>query len=168
MLAELYKIKRRIMSGVSVIGYELETSDGKIVRLKKDIVNNLAMNNQIYGCKAQRYKGEIMIKGIDVNLKQLPKIDISKKQSNNNKITKIYTITKRVINKNEIYGYVIKNDTGQEKIYNKNDAIKLIKNGLVKNARVQKNNGSYIIRGVNCNLGQLEAISVNDVKKLRY
>lgn len=155
------------MDGVSVVGYELESSSGDITRLDRDTVNKLVLNNQVYGCKAQKYKGQIMIKGVDINLKKIPKIDIRQKNTNEKVIKKTLTIIKRVINRNEVYGYVIKKDTGEEAVFNKQDTIDIIKKGIVKNARVQKNNGQYIIRGVNCNLNQLDAISISKLQKVR-
>lgn len=165
MLAESYKIRKKIVDGASILGYVLEASDGQTMKVDKNTVNRLALNNQIEGCRAQKYNGNIVLKGVTFSLRDIPRINLRDKD--NKPVISKWEVTKRIIDGNRVVGYFIQRDNNIKSV-TKNELIQLIvKEDNIKNARVQKNNGKFILRGMNCNLSDLPMVSVELVRKRR-
>lgn len=69
-----YKIIGRITNGTSVISYVLvDLITGERCAMEKGMVEQYALNKQIYNCTAQIYGNKINMKGIECKLSQLPR-----------------------------------------------------------------------------------------------
>lgn len=158
-----YKITRRYMDGVRVLGYELIDILKPSVRfmLSKEETSKLATMNRIVNCKAQTYGGETQLKGIGCKLNQLESISL-----NGNTITrrqdkpepKPYTIVRRLTSGRETVGYELQYRDSIKSV-SKQDTLKLIQSGLVANARVQRCGEKQLIRGVGCDLDMLPVLN---------
>lgn len=69
-MANLYKLKTRIMSGRNTIGYEVLTPDGKLLKYRINDINTLAKRGQIYGIKYTESKDGLL--SDKVNIRDIP------------------------------------------------------------------------------------------------
>ncbi len=162
-----YKVVARYMDGVKVLGYHLIDSYGNGQPVKKDIVEQMAMEKQIINCIAQRYKGAIVMKGTDCKLTALPVIDansgkvkgadqVSEESKNKNKLE----ITARITKGKVTVGYVLRDRKGVEHKVKREDVLTLARDKKIINARAQMFNGELVLRGIKFELAQLPNIRI--------
>lgn len=130
----LYKINRRIMRGARCIGYEVVTSDNKVLKLSKDDVyklsnNRLVTNAEVKTLTENGVKKQI-IRGVGCNLLNLDVIILSENNRVIDKNSKTKEVTLRTI--------LMKND------------------GLLENTKtkeIQKfKSGDFLVVGVSGNI----------------
>lgn len=160
-----YKITARFMKGTEVIGYSLTDNLGNNYNISKEETHKLALEERIINVKAQEWEGKIILKGVGEKLNELPVIDTEKgtvrKPRNRNKRQMIRTrIVARIFKGKSVVGYLLQDEIGNEFPVRREEAMVLAKEGRVENARVQKNRGDTIIRGVGCDLAQLPTIKI--------
>ena len=69
-----YTLVGRIMKSTSVVAYVInDRVNGQIYPLGKGVVEQLALNKQIYNSYAQVYGGVVIMKGIGCKISELPK-----------------------------------------------------------------------------------------------
>ena len=69
-----YEIIGRIQHGTSVMAYMIKDRvESSTSIIEKGIVEQLALNKQIYNCNAQLYGNIVNMKGVNCKLNQLPK-----------------------------------------------------------------------------------------------
>ena len=69
-----YSIIGRILNRTTVEYYVLQDrSNNSTLKMKKGVVEQLALSKQIYNCNAQVYKDIVNMKGINFKLSQLPR-----------------------------------------------------------------------------------------------
>lgn len=69
-----YEIVGRIQHGTSVMAYMIKDRvENSTSIIEKGIVEQLALNKQIYNCNAQLYGNIVNMKGVNCKLNQLPK-----------------------------------------------------------------------------------------------
>lgn len=159
----LYRIEGRYMRGTTVTDYYLIDQNGNKHRMSKDEVGRLALNKQIVNCVAQQYGGQIVMKGLNCKLNQLPILrdnDPNIVIVNNPSRFTTLLITMRIIQNRRVVGYVLRDYAGNEQCVQKEQVISLAATGKVSNARVQRSQGKSILRGVNCNLAELPAYTI--------
>lgn len=160
----------RYTEGVNVLGYiikDLSTGESKL--LPRADVEKLALDKKICNITAQVYCGKILIKGIDCKLSSLPNYDskgrLIDKTENVNRKQEGLMVTARIMNGKSTTGYVLALLTNGakcgEKRLSKDKVIQLAEDGHIMNLRVQKSNGKYVLRGVNCELAKLPSIKQN-------
>jgi len=162
-----YKVVARYMSGVRVIGYHLIDNNGNGKPVKKEIVEQMALDKQIINCVAQRYKGDIVMKGIDSKLTDLPVIDATsgkvkgtdqnrEENQNKNKLEIVARITKGKVT----VGYMLRDRKGVEHKVKREDVLTLARDKKIINARAQMFNGELVLRGIKFELAQLPNIRI--------
>ena len=92
----------------------------------------------------------MILKGVDYKLSELPSVKI------NNKSVEMFRIIRRIIKDRVIAGYEMIDSYGNVKYYTKETVVELASNGRISNARVQRHKDKIILRGVNCNLAELD------------
>lgn len=164
-LTDKYTIVARYMDGVNVIGYHLIDSNGNGLTVTKEDVKQLALNKMLLNAVGQRYKDDIVIKGINCKLSELPVIDVSSGKLKGNDIRgKMdlykFKIVGRITKGKNTIGYVLRDPQGMERKVKRSDVLKLAREGKLSNARAQAYNGKLLLRGVGFELAQLPVIRV--------
>lgn len=144
------KIVGRYMDGTRVVGYYVIDQTGNGGAISKEVVERLVIEKRVINCTAQVYKGKVILKGVDYKLSELPSVKI------NNKSVEMFRIIRRVIKDRVIAGYEMIDSYGNVKYYTKETVVELASNGRISNARVQRHKDKIILRGVNCNLAELD------------
>ncbi len=174
----LFKLEARVMEGVRVIEYILQTETGERVRLPKAMVDELALNKQIVDCSAQVYpdpktnKRVVILRGKDRKITDLPVIDratgesrdseAEKKATNKYQYKIIASVTEGRTKNGYVLGRVTSTGDVKREIKSRRQVMELARQGLIANARAQVAdvNGEkrLILRGVNCDLAKLPSI----------
>jgi hypothetical protein len=160
-----YEIIGRVCDGSYISEYVIrDRTDKTLQKVEKAVVEQLALNKQIYNCTAQIYKNLVNLKGINCKLSQLPKYDKGgnlvirqevKKQPTH---TADLEIKAKVYSGREVTDYVLiytdKPDEA-EMVVPRDMVIQLVKDGRVKGTTCQTCNNTVILRG---NLSKVEAL----------
>lgn len=165
-LVDKYTVVARYMDGVKVVGYHLIDSQGKEHAVTKETVEALALNKSLLNVSGQRYKNDIVIKGVNCKLSELPVIDAHsgklKGEENNKKKSSPgkFTLTARITKGKSTVGYVLKDAAGVERRIKREDVLLLARDGRLANARAQSYEGNLLLRGVGFELAQLPTIKM--------
>lgn len=163
-----YDIIGRVPNGTSIIGYVLRDKvTSEIGILSKDVVEQLALNKQIYNCTAQVYSGIVNLKGINCKLSQLPKYDqqgnlILNKAVQKKKIKADMKLVGKVQSGKTVKSYVVAYITNPNNVMKipRDAVLKLVKDGRIANAKYQMNGDQVMLRGVKGeNLSKLRVYS---------
>lgn len=161
-----YEIIGRITQGTTVVAYMInDRTNNSKSKLEKCIIEQLALNKQIYNCTAQVYENIVNLKGINCKLSKLPKYtedgkiieDVDKPKK---KVVPDLKIVGKVQSGRSIVAYVIAplNDSSKLMKLSKDNVLQLAQDGRLSNAKVQMNNGDIMLRGASgFNLSQLVA-----------
>lgn len=162
-----YEIVGRVLSGTTVSAYVLkDILTGKVNMVEKCIVEQLALNKQIYNCSGQIYKSIINLKGIGCKLNQLPRYDnrcmpIVDDDKDKRKITADLELIGKVQKGRAVVAYRVRNlrDKGSKPvIISRDKVIELARSGRIINAKCQMNGSDIMLRGIpGVNLAQLES-----------
>lgn len=153
----IYELVGRVTQGTSVVAYMVRNrTDGSLVKIEKNIIEQLALNKQIYNCTAQVYGSIVNLKGINCKLNQLPKYDvngtaISTSVKNNKAQDADLKLVGKVVNGRTISDYIVINinEPDNKMRLPRDMVIKLTQNGRIINAKSQMNGKDYILRGTN-------------------
>lgn len=160
-----YEIIGRIPNGTYIVGYVLNNRvTGEKSMVQKDIVEQLALNKNIYNASAQLYDNVVNMKGINCKLSQLPKYKVNgeviKDKDFNKNFQPFLKIVGKVQRARQICAYIVefkdKNNRISRKRIDKDEVIKLAQAGYIINAKVQYNSGELMLRGVNEDLTLLK------------
>lgn len=66
-----YEVVCRYTHGVNVLGYGLIDKDGKPMKVRKEVFEEMALDNMIYNCSANIYNDRVNLRGIGMKLKDL-------------------------------------------------------------------------------------------------
>lgn len=163
-----YEIVGRILHSTSVISYMVkDRTDGKLNMIEKGIVEQLALNRQIYNCNAQIYGNIVNMKGVGGKLNQLPKYDdegrlLPEPEKPKPKLPADLKLVGKVQSGRAISDYIVValKDTSKLMKIPKETVIQLAQDGRILNAKVQMNNGVKMLRGTyGVNLGKLTLYS---------
>lgn len=151
-----YEIIGRITEKTTVTHYALrDRNTGQFITLQKGIVEQLALNRQIYNCNAQIYENLVNLRGIGCKLNQLPKYDLQgnlvvDKPKQKRKVQADLEIIGKKQKGRNINTYIVRS------LYNNNIAevprstvIKLAQLNRIHNVKVQQNEGIPMLRGIN-------------------
>lgn len=189
-----YEVNGRYMDGQKVIGYHLVGKDGSESQENKDRVIWLIGKGIITNMRIQTGNdGEVIIRGKGVNLNNLPVYDPVKDRYRSNgvvqhginyavptkkapvkniDITGQYTITHRIMYKNNCIGYQLVDYKGKATRKQRDDVKKLAIQKLISNATVNRytkqetGKTELILRGVNCELNKLPILVVDSNGKI--
>ncbi|MBO5388008.1 MAG: hypothetical protein J6A59_07710 [Lachnospiraceae bacterium] len=189
----IYNVTGRYMSGQKVIAYHLVGEDGSQAQESKERVIYLIGKGVIANMRTQTAAdNEIILRGKGINLNKLPVFDQNKQQFRNNDIsqaaanTKVpvknsvehanamgqYRILRRIMYKSKCLGYEVQDYSGAITRKKREDVIKLAIQKLISNAVAQKYKAEedkeprIILRGVDCDLGKLPILIVNEQGKI--
>lgn len=163
---EYYQVIGRCPVGVRVKAYVLKNvHNGEVQVIDKDTVYRMAMQKRIVNCSAQEYDGKIVFKGIKFKLTDLPNYNIDGtlqvRDRKQNKHEDLVISSRIVLGKNTI-GYILsRRDTSgniQRAKVTREKVIELAREGKITNARVQRLNNKFLLRGVSCELSQLPVV----------
>lgn len=150
-----YEIVGRITKGTSVEAYMLRDRQKNVLhKIEKGIVEQLALQKQIYNCNAQVYNNIVNLKGINCKISQLPKYD-----ENGNKIVNRIIPRKRMTADLQLVGKVLcgrgisdyivvsLNDPSKKMKLPRDLVLQLAQEGRLVNAKSQMNGTDIILRG---------------------
>lgn len=147
----------------------LGTGEGK--KYSRIQVIFLIGRGQVKNMDAQFYNGKVLLRGKDINLKKLDKVqpvaDDAKPASLNEKILEVVATIKRG---RSSVGYVVKNTmTMEEKPFKRDVIIKMALKKQIVNVAVQRDNvnDTYILRGEGCRLSELPVIDADTLLQKR-
>lgn len=154
----IYEIIGRVVNKTSVTAYILkDRRNNQTQAIEKSIVEQLALNKQIYNCTGQIYNNIVNLKGINCKLSKLPKYD-----THGNKIPECETITPtkkmgdlkligKIQNGRVVKAYVVcaVNDESKQKIISREQILNLARTGRIINAKSQRNGTEILLRGNN-------------------
>lgn len=169
-----YQIVGRYMDGKEVTGYHLQSIEaGKSGRYTKEQVAFLVGRGQVTNCQGQIYKDKLLLRGVGVQLDDLPVKQENGELSRTDGVGKVhkgastadvmtqFLIVGTIVNGRSTVGYVIKNSGGQTKKIDRETTLNLAKSHKLGNARVQEQNGRTVLRGVGVNLNELPSMKVD-------
>ena len=159
-----YELVGRVTKGTSVVAYIVkDKATNKISQMEKGVVEQLALNKQIYNCNAQIYNNLVNLKGINCRLNQLPKYDNYGQKLGTDDNKKQASADLKLIGKiqcgREVQEYVvIYVDDPENKMKIPRDMVlRLAQEGRIINAKSQMNGNSIMLRGTSGNnLAHLE------------
>lgn len=159
-----YEIVGRIQHGTSVMAYMVKDRvENSTSIIEKGIVEQLALNKQIYNCNAQLYGNIVNMKGVNCKLNQLPKYTetgdlVPEEEKPKKKAPADLKLIGKVQTGRTITDYVVValKDTSKKMKVPKETVLQLAQEGRILNAKVQMNNGELMLRGnYGVNLSQL-------------
>ena len=159
-----YEIVGRIQHGTSVMAYMVKDRvENSTSIIEKGIVEQLALNKQIYNCNAQLYGNIVNMKGVNCKLNQLPKYTetgdlVPEEEKPKKKAPADLKLIGKVQTGRTITDYVVValKDTSKKMKVPKETVLQLAQEGIILNAKVQMNNGELMLRGnYGVNLSQL-------------
>lgn len=159
-----YEIVGRIQHGTSVMAYMVKDRvENSTSIIEKGIVEQLALNKQIYNCNAQLYGNLVNMKGVNCKLNQLPKYTetgdlVPEEEKPKKKAPADLKLIGKVQTGRTITDYVVValKDTSKKMKVPKETVLQLAQEGRILNAKVQMNNGELMLRGnYGVNLSQL-------------
>lgn len=149
-----YEIVGRITNSTSVVAYMLsDKQTGQLIPMEKGIVEQLALNKNIYNCTAQIYNNLVNLKGINCQLSKLPKYRLDgailDDEKSKNKIEADLKLVGKIQEGKSITHYVVAIINNPTKVYkvDKERIKELALNGRIINAKCQMNNGEALLRG---------------------
>lgn len=164
-----YEIIGRITERTSVIAYMIKDnhSGGKIYPMEKSVVEQLALNKQIYNCSGQIYGNIVNLKGINCKLNQLPRYDkfgnrVTENNKGKRKVVADLELVGKVQRGRVISDYILISLAKPDKPFKlpRDMVIKLAQEGRIINAKSQRNGNEIMLRGVEgFNLAQLKTYS---------
>lgn len=159
-----YEIVGRISKGTTVIAYMLkDRTSNSTLSMEKGMVEQLALNKQIYNCTAQVYGNLVNLKGINCKLSKLPKYKedgdiVGDEPKKKVKVEADLKIVGKITEGRTITHYVVsalKSPDVMMKVP-KETVIQLALEGRFTNAKVQMNGNELMLRGTyGANLNQL-------------
>lgn len=186
----IYRVTGRYMEGQKLIGYHLVGEDGSQAQETKERVIWLIGKGIISNMRVQLGADrEIIIRGKGINLNKLPVFDQAKQQFRNNEISQSaanskvnvnrsqvdsinqmgqYTITRRIMYKNQCLGYEVVDYSGRKSRMSKAQINNLAIQKLISNAIAHKTFSSetgearVVLRGVGIELRNLPYLIVTD------
>lgn len=159
-----YEIVGRIQHGTSVMAYMVKDRvENSTSIIEKGIVEQLALNKQIYNCNAQLYGNIVNMKGVNCKLNQLPKYTetgdlVPEEEKPKKKAPADLKLIGKAQTGRTITDYVVValKDTSKKMKVPKETVLQLAQEGRILNAKVQMNNGELMLRGnYGVNLSQL-------------
>lgn len=159
-----YEIIGRIQHGTSVMAYMIKDRvESSTSIIEKGIVEQLALNKQIYNCNAQLYGNIVNMKGVNCKLNQLPKYTesgdlVPEEEKPKKKAPADLKLIGKVQTGRTITDYIVValKDTSKKMKVPKETVLQLAQEGRILNAKVQMNNGEMMLRGnYGVNLSQL-------------
>lgn len=163
-----YTIVGRYMDGIKVAGYHLLENDGSARRFSREQVIYLVGRGDVANCKGQIYKEEVLLRGVGVNLNDLPVVnDRTGGMKNTENLGRVargatteqalaqFLIVGRIVVDGKTIGFTVRNAGGVE--YNlKREKVELMASKLmIGNARVQTYKGRNILRMMGCAIADL-------------
>ena len=150
-----YEIVGRVSHGTTVVAYMVkDRTAGTTSKIEKGIVEQLALNKQIYNCHAQLYNDRVNMKGINCKISKLPKYDdngslVVLEEPLKRKVIADLKLIGKVQSGRVISDYVVVSLLSPDKKMKvpKETVLQLALEGRVTNAKVQMNNGEMILRG---------------------
>jgi hypothetical protein len=169
-----YNLTGRYMSGTEVTGYNIKSvENGSDIRATREQMAYLVGKGAVLNCEAQIYKDKLIIRGKGVDVGSLPvKQEASTKPSTNDSTTKQpaqpkkianYKVTGVIKNGSRTEYYIIADINGNTKSLPRTQVLNLAKNGDLINARLQKVNDKYTLRGVDCDINSLPTRQLKDM-----
>ena len=76
-LVNMVKIEAAVVDGRKNIAYIVKTYGGKEVRLGRGELLIQAKKGNVVNARVQNYNGQLILKGVNCNLSDLPKIDVN-------------------------------------------------------------------------------------------
>lgn len=159
-----YEIIGRIQHGTSVMAYMVKDRvENSTSIIEKGIVEQLALNKQIYNCNAQLYGDIVNMKGVNCKLNKLPKYTesgdlVPEAEKPKKKAPADLKLIGKVQSGRTVTDYIVValKDTSKKMKVPKETVLQLAQDGRILNAKVQMNNGEMMLRGnYGVNLSQL-------------
>lgn len=152
-----YAIAGRILKGTTVIAYVMHDKIlGQYSPLEKSLVEQLALNKQIYNCSAQIYGDIVNLKGINCKLSQLPKYNpdgtlVDDSDKIKKKVVPDLKLVGKVHTGRTVTSYIMIALNEPDKLMKipKDAVIKLAQEGRIINAKSQMNGKDALIRAAN-------------------
>lgn len=164
-----YEIIGRIPQGTAIVGYMLrDKMTNTVGQMEKAMVEQLALNKQIYNCTAQIYGNIVNLKGINCKLSQLPKYDMNGNlivddNKQKRKVVADLKLIGKIQHGRTISNYIVIsiNEPDKKLKIPRDMVIKLAQEGRIVNAKSQMNGDEAMLRGVSgVNLAQLTTYQV--------
>lgn len=188
----MYNVTGRYMDGQKLVAYHLVGEDGSQAQESKERVIWLIGKGLISNMRIQMgEKGEVIPRGKGVNLNKLPVYDVTKQQFRNNDISQAansgvsvvksnvdsinqmgqYRILRRIMYRNQCFGYEIQEYNGKTKKVKRDTVINLAMQRLVSNAVVNKTSDAdgkqrLVLRGVGVELRKLPYLIIDESGKI--
>lgn len=147
-----YRIVARVVNGTKCEGYMLIDENGNKGIKSKHETETMAINKMIDNCTAQMFNGNIVMKGRNIKLRELPCCDKNGNivEKANNNIKQNYSIVGKVVSGREVTEYIIEDsETSKTFRMKRDEVIKLAYQRRISNAYIQSYNNRKIIRGRN-------------------
>lgn len=151
-----YEIIGRILDGTVVKFYVFKDREtNSILKIEKAKAEQMALNKEIYNCRAQNYQNIVNMKGINCKISQMQKYNddltpvIETEKQLKKKVVKDLKLIGKILSGKQISDYVVININEPNVLLkvSKENVLLLAKEGRVINAKVQYYNGVLMLRG---------------------
>ncbi len=165
-----YSIVGRYMNASAVSAYHIIGSDGKELKASRELVCYLVGKGLVTNCKGQMNGGDIALRGVGVNLTDLPVKnertgEIRRNNATKTSDTKMFVqlrLVASIYQDSKCIGYVVRDAGGTEKKLAKSVVFKLAASNKVVNAELEKGRGEPYLKGVDIDLDKLPIIDLDN------
>lgn len=178
-LGTKYNVVGRYMKNGLTSGYHLEGLDGTQRAVTKELLIKLIRQGLIVNCRVQDVMGNPIIRGVGVNLNDLPALTndaystLSSKQTTSSTMSthktipsstifNRLTIEAKLMDGTELVGYVVRDLRSNTRKALKMDVVlRMAYEKQINNAKVHKIGDKPALIGVGCNLASLPEVQLN-------
>lgn len=167
-----YTVVGRYMDGATVMAYHLLDIDGEQRKLTREQVIFLVGKGDISNCKGQLHKNKVLLRGIGININDLPIVDektgnmkntdnlgrIARGATNAQALAQ-FTIIGKIVQGSKVVGFTVANVGGATRDITRAQAETAAKQMKIGNARIQDYKGRPILRLLNIKMGELPVTS---------
>lgn len=153
-----FEIIGRITDKTCVLGYMIrDRITGETGMREKGIIEQLAINKQIFNAQAQVWENTVNIKGINCKISKMPRYDktgrlIEEDKKENQRNKPFLNLIGKVQDGRTIIAYIVEFNKGGELVkakVSRDDVIKLARDGKIINAKAQSSKGKLMLRNRN-------------------
>lgn len=157
-----YKLIGRYMEGIKIIGYQVQSDSGEISKIKKETMEKLAEQGAISNCRIIRDNGKVYVRGVGVRICELPAVNVTGNSDAANGTNSTIEIISRILDKDEVVGYLVEDSTGRKYRISKEKAWTLSMEGKISNTTAKVSGSNKLISGNGIKLKNLPSMQVDE------
>lgn len=161
-----YRLVARYMNGPELVGYQITSSVGDSINVKKAVAEQLAAEGLIENCKVIVIDGKTYVKGVGIRISELPVLNMRTGEVRNIQATGVKSVNTmvvvaRMVASQRVVGYIVKDASGKQYRLSKDKVWELARSKRITNVSAELNGLSKILRGEGIYLNKLPTVNVD-------